>query len=104
MAQIKQKLVIKPKSVHVAQAFDIAFPVSEQSVFSDSYDWETERKRLSGLSDEESGHSDAAALEVLAAHEMLLKQHIMRQAGTFAFNCRSRFRRLRNLSIGRPSI
>ena len=79
MAQTKQKLVIKPKSVHVAQAFDIAFPVSEQSVFSDSYDWETERKRLSGLSDEESGHSDAAALEVLAAHEMLLKQHIMRQ-------------------------
>jgi len=55
MAQTKQKLVIKPKSVHVAQAFDIAFPVSEQSVFSDSYDWETERKRLSGLSDEESG-------------------------------------------------
>ena len=46
MAQTKQKLVIKPKSVHVAQAFDIAFPVSEQSVFSDSYDWETERKRL----------------------------------------------------------
>ena len=37
MAQTKQKLVIKPKSVHVAQAFDIAFPVSEQSVFSDSY-------------------------------------------------------------------
>lgn len=79
MAQIKQKLVIKPKSVHVAQAFDAVFPVSEQSVFSDGYDWEQERKRLSGVSDAENGHPDAEALEVLAAHEMLLKQHIMRQ-------------------------
>ena len=79
MAQTKQKLVIKPKSVHVAQAFDAVFPVSEQSVFSDGYDWESERKRLSGLSGVTDGHPDAEALEVLAAHELLLKQHIMRQ-------------------------
>lgn len=77
----KQKLVIKPKSIRVPQQFDTSFPVSEQSVFSDGYDWEAERKRLEAIAADgvDSSHPDAEALAVLAGHEMLLKQHILRQ-------------------------
>lgn len=46
MSRNKQKLVIKPKSIQVAQTFDAPFPTSEQSVFSNGYDWLRERSRL----------------------------------------------------------
>ena len=75
MIRSKQKLVIQAKSVKVGQTFDTPFPTSEQSVFSDGYDWQRERARLAAVSDDPA---DLAALAVLAEHELLLKQHILR--------------------------
>ena len=51
MNRSKQKLVVKPKSIKVEQTFDTPFPTSEQSVFSDGYDWQRERVRLAAVSD-----------------------------------------------------
>ena len=76
MIRSKQKLVIKPKSIKVGQTFDTPFPTSEHSVFSDGYDWQRERTRLTAVSDDPT---DFAALAVLKEHELLLKQHILRQ-------------------------
>lgn len=78
MSRNKQKLVIKPKSIQVAQTFDAPFPTSEQSVFSNGYDWLRERSRLAATANGDGDGTDAADLAILAEHELLLKQHIMR--------------------------
>ena len=75
MNRSKQKLFVKPKSIKVEQTFDTPFPTSEQSVFSDGYDWQRERVRLAAVSDTPV---DLADLTMLAEHELLLKQHILR--------------------------
>lgn len=94
----KQKLVIKPKSIHVSHQFDTPFPVSDLSVFSDGYDWETERKRLTAVTADgtDGSHPNAEALAVLTEHEMLLKQHIMRQR---IHNRQARSRSLNSINL-----
>ena len=81
MANAKQKIIIKPGAVHVAQSFDGVLPRTDKSVFSDGYDWDSERSRLAPLLTDTLpvGHAEAAAVEVLLAHEQLLKHHILRQ-------------------------
>ena len=74
MANAKQKIIIKPGAVHVAQSFDGVLPRTDKSVFSDGYDWDSERSRLAPLLTDTLpvGHAEAAAVEVLLAHEQLL--------------------------------
>lgn len=78
----KQRYIIKPGAIHVAQQFDLKV-TTKQSPFSDGYDMARAALALGDKVNQKLTEDDEQfqQWEEFKAHELLLKQHLQKETG-----------------------
>lgn len=78
----KQRYIVKPGAIHVAQQFDLKV-TTKQSPFSDGYDMARAALALGGKVNQKLTEDDEQfqQWEEFKAHELLLKQHLQKETG-----------------------